>query len=102
MGGPELDPLIGLTDDTKPLRSKLLAVPSLRTKYLGYIRQVATKWLDWNTVGPLAQRYQALVADDVRKDTRKLDTFEAFESGVNALKTFTERRRTFLLNATPK
>ena len=102
MGGPELDPLIGLTDDTKPLRSKLLAVPSLRTKYLGYVRQVATKWLDWNTVGPLAQRYQALVADDVRKDTRKLDTFEAFESGVNALKTFTERRRTFLLNGTPK
>ena len=102
MGGPELDPLIGLTDDTKPLRSKLLAVPSLRAKYLGYVRQVATKWLDWNTVGPLAQRYQALVADDVRKDTRKLDTFEAFESGVNALKSFTERRRAFLLNGAPK
>ena len=102
MGGPELDPLIGLADATKPLRSKLLAVPGLRTKYMGYVRQIATKWLDWNTVGPLAQRYQALIADDVRKDTRKLDTFEAFESGVGGLKTFTERRRTFLLNGTPK
>jgi len=102
MGGPELDPLIGLADNTKPLRSKLLAVPGLRAKYLGYVRQIATKWLDWNTVGPLAQRYQALIADDVRKDTRKLDTFEAFESGVNTLKIFAERRRTFLLNSTPK
>jgi hypothetical protein len=102
MGGPELDPLVGLADSTKPLRSKLLAVPALREKYLGYVRQIATKWLDWNTVGPLAKRYQALIADDVRKDTRKLDTYEAFESGLNTLKTFTERRRAFLLNGTPK
>jgi spore coat protein CotH len=98
-GGPDLDPLVGMNDTTKPLRSKLLAVPALRTRYLEYVRQVATRWLDWNTLGPLAQRYQALIADDVRKDTRKLDTFEAFESGVNGLKTFAERRRAFLLNA---
>ena len=67
MGGPELDPLDRPDDATKPLRSKLLAVPALRARYLGYVRQIATKWLDWNTVGPLAQRYQALIADDVRK-----------------------------------
>ena len=77
-------------------------MPGLRTKYLTYVRQIATKWLDWSTVGPLAQRYQALIADDVRKDTRKLDTFESFESGVSSLKTFTERRRTFLLNGAAK
>ena len=29
-GGPTLDPLIGLNDASKPLRSKLLAVPALR------------------------------------------------------------------------
>lgn len=102
MGGPDLDPLVGLNDDSKPLRSKLLAVPALRERYLGYVRQIATKWLDWNTLGPLAQRYQALIAEDVRKDTRKLDTFEAFESGVGSLKTFAERRRAFLLNVSPK
>ncbi len=102
MGGPDLDPLVGLNDDSKPLRSKLLAVPALRTRYLGYVRQIATKWLDWNTLGPLAQRYQALIAEDVRKDTRKLDTFEAFQSGVNSLKTFAERRRAFLLERAGK
>jgi hypothetical protein len=101
-GGPELDPLIGLSDATKPLRSKLLAVPELRARYLGYVRQIASKWLDWNTLGPMADRYQALIADDVRKDTRKLSTAEAFESGLTGLKTFAERRRAFLLNGDPK
>ena len=97
-GGPLLDPLGGLDDATKPLRSKLLAVPALRARYLTYVREIATKWLDWRTLGPLAQKYQALIAADVRADTRKLDTFEAFESGVQALKSFAERRREYLLN----
>jgi spore coat protein CotH len=101
MGGPgnaELDPLVGLNDATKPLRSKLLAVPALRERYLGFVKQIATKWLDWNTLGPLAQKYQALIAEDVKIDTRKLDTFENFQAGVDRLKDFVTRRRTYLLN----
>jgi hypothetical protein len=97
-GGADLDPLIGLNDPTKPLRSKLLAVPALRARYMTYVRQIATRWLDWNTLGPLVQRYQALIAADVKTDTRKLDTNEAFTAGVDVLKNFAERRRTMLLN----
>ena len=37
----ELDPLVGLDDATKPLRSKLLAVPALRERYLSYVRDIA-------------------------------------------------------------
>jgi len=96
-GGPELDPLLGMNDATKPLRSKLLAVPALRARYLAYSSQIAAKWLNWNTLGPLAQKYQALIAADVQKDTRKLDTFEAFQNGVNTLKQFVDRRRGYLL-----
>ena len=96
-GGPELDPLIGLDDATKPLRSKLLAVPALRAKYLGDVKAIATKWLDWNTLGPLATKYQALIADEVKLDTRKLESFEAFQSGVEGIKTFAEKRRAFLV-----
>src|SRR5205814_1842390 len=61
-------------------------------------RDIATKWLDWNRLGPIATKYQALIAADVKADTRKLDTFEAFESGLQALKTFVERRRAYLLS----
>ena len=68
----ELDPLVGLDDATKPLRSKLLAVPALKERYLSYVREIAQKHMDWKTLGPRVQQYQALIAEDVKADTRKL------------------------------
>ncbi len=112
-GGVELDPLVAVNDTSKPLLSKLLAVPSLRTRYLGYVRDIAEKWLDWNRLDPLAKQYQALIADAVETDTRKLDSTEAFLSSIggdapsaggpggqrsSGLKSFVEKRRAFLLN----
>ncbi len=96
-GGPDLDPLVGLEDATKPLRSKLLAVPALRERYLGYVRDIATKWLDWQRLGPVVEGYHKLIAADVKADTKKLDSYEAFEGGLTALKTFADRRREVLL-----
>ena len=96
--GAELDPLTGLDDETKPLRSKLLAVPALRERYLRYVRDIAERWLEWKTLEPLAAQYQALIAADVKADTRKLDTFEAFHAGLAGLKRFVEQRRAFLLS----
>jgi hypothetical protein len=97
----ELDPFMGLDDATKPLRSKLLAVPALRARYLTYVRQIAERWLDWQRLEPVARRHHALIAEAVRADTKKLYTFQAFESGVSegseSLKSFVLRRRTFLL-----
>lgn len=96
-----LDPLVGLDDASKPLRSKLLAVPALRTQYLRYVRQIAEQWLDWQKLEPVARSHHALIADAVRADTRKLYAFQAFESGVSegneSLKSFVLRRRAFLL-----
>ncbi len=96
-----LDPLVGLGDTSKPLRAKLLAVPALRTKYLGYVRQIAEKWLDWNRLGPIAERYQALIVKEVKDDPRKLDAFTEFPidmPGGGDLRSFIERRRTYLMN----
>jgi hypothetical protein len=101
---PTLDPLIGMSDTTKPLRSKLLAVPSLRAKYLGYVKDIATRWLDWKKLGPLAERYQMLIAADVKADTRKLDGFEEFPvdfPGAGDFRSFVERRRAYLLAYPP-
>ena len=96
-GGSQLDPLVGLNDPSKPLRSKLLAVPALRERYLGYVRDIAQKWMDWNTTGPLIQQYQSVIAQDVATDTRKLYSTEAFQTGVTGLQSFFEQRRAFLL-----
>ena len=99
-GGTDLDPLVGLDDPTKPLRSKLLAVPALRERYLAYVREIAERWLDWKTVEPRVTAWQSLIADEVKLDTRKLYSTEAFETGVtseNGLKSFMDRRREYLL-----
>ena len=106
-GGAGPEPLTTLDDPNKALRHKLLAVPALRTKYLAYVGDIAEKWLDWQRLGPLVEGYRALIADDVARDTRKLDTIENFQTGIlgaegapaagNTLKGFAELRRAFIL-----
>jgi hypothetical protein len=113
INGVELDPLLAAKDANKPLISKLLAVPALRARYLGYVRDIAEKWLDWNQLGPRARQYHDLIADEVKADTRKLASFEAFEQSLAgetpamglrgpergiSLKSFADQRRAYLLN----
>jgi hypothetical protein len=113
--GVKLEPLVAAEDQAKPLLSKLLAVPTLRARYLAHMRSIATRWLDWKTLGPIANRYHSLIAAEVAADTRKLDSTEAFTNGLTAnavgggefrpggggrsvsLKAFADQRRAFLL-----
>lgn len=93
----DLDPLVAARDPSKPLISRLLAVPELRTKYLTHVREIATRWLDWSVLGPVVERHRALIEAEVRQDTRKLTSTEAFEASVQGLRQFAEARRKFLL-----
>ena len=99
MGGTNLDPLGPMNG---PLRARLLDVPELREKYMEYVRDIATKSLDWNTLGPLVERYKTLIEADVKTDTRRLETYEAFVQGTTgtsrSLKTFAAARRKYLLS----
>ena len=99
-GSPELSPLQAVNDPSKPLLSKLLAVPALRTRYLAHVRDIAENWLDWNRLGPIVDEYQRLMAPHVEADTKKLYSFEQFEQSSATLQAFAERRRTVLLAAT--
>jgi hypothetical protein len=111
--GIELDPLAGADDPGKPLLNRLLAVESLKTRYLGYVRAIADKWLSWESLGQKAERYHSLIADHVRNDPRKLDSTEDFMNGLEesgdapglggrgrpmTLKRFVEQRQDYLLN----
>jgi len=91
------DPLARADDPERPLISKLLAVPALRTRYLGYVKDIADSWLDWEILGPIAEHHQALIRDEVRLDSRKLESFEDFEASLGVLREFAESRRAFLL-----
>ncbi|MBN2588320.1 MAG: CotH kinase family protein [Sedimentisphaerales bacterium] len=81
--GTMLDPLAGANDYDKPLLSKLLAVPSLKQRYYGYIRDIAENWMDWNKIEPLVEQYKLLIAEDIEIDTKKNSTTEAFYSGID-------------------
>lgn len=111
--GVKLDPLHLANDANKALASKLLAVPALRQRYLGYVRDIAENWLDWAKLGPIAESYHKLIADDVKRDTRKLESTEDFEKSLTediqggggpgpavkiSLKNFADQRRAYLLN----
>jgi hypothetical protein len=104
--GTQLDPLVALNDPGKPLRSKLLAVPALRQRYLGYVRDIATKSMDWNALMPTLKAAHGLIAADVKTDTRKLYDYGGFQAGIasdgNPLKAFFDARRAYLLSATAK
>jgi hypothetical protein len=107
-----LDPLVGLTDKSKPLRSKVLAVPALREKYLANVKTIAADSLDWGKLGPVVANYRRLIEKEVEADTRKLESFTAFQA-VTAdtpgpargrefpLRTFADQRRKYLLDYQP-
>ncbi len=94
--GPE--PLVALDDPIKPLRSKLLKVPAFRDRYLRNVRTLAQTWLDWNKLGPVADQFRTLTENEVKADTRKRSSNEAFTTGLEGLKTFADQRRAYLLN----
>jgi len=91
-GGAKLDPLAMATNESKPLISKLLAVPELKARYLELVREIASKWLDWEKLGPMAKQHQDLIKDAVKADTRKLDSFEDFIAGLDGVQPAGESR----------
>jgi spore coat protein CotH len=122
VGSPlELDPLSGMDDPSKPLRSKVLAVPQYRQQYLKHVRRIAEVGLDWSELGPFVERQVALVGTEIERETRKLASYEAFVNATNKphgtsstdrstgargghgsmnLYEFVEGRRAYLLKAT--
>jgi len=102
---------VGLGDATKPLRSKLLAVPALKTRYLQHVRTIAETWLDWSKLEPLVAKYEALIDKEIEADTRKLTSYREFKESLGRgeeaapgerrrpnLRQFAEQRRAYLLN----
>jgi len=92
---------------------RLLKVPSVRQRHIARVREMATTWLDWKRLGPLTGQFQSLIADEVKADTRKLSSNDAFLKGLNedtgqegfrgresmmSIKSFAEQRRAHLLH----
>ncbi len=111
----ELDPLVGLEDARKPLRSRILSVPAWRALYLQHVRQIAEESLDWKNLGPVVAQYRSLIEPEIAIDTRKLSSLAAFQRATAdnptaedrpqgrpslALREFADQRRAYLLKTT--
>ena len=115
-GGPggnpfSLDPLMGLDDPNRPLRSRLLKVPEYRKRYLELVRQIAEEDLAWENLGGVVSQVRTVIAPYVALDTRKMSSNEDFESTTRdggegegpgmpfnmSLKEFAKKRREYLL-----
>lgn len=57
----------------------MLAVPSLRTRYLQHVRTIAEESLDWKNLGPVVAQYRSLIEKEIEADTRKLGSFADFQ-----------------------
>jgi hypothetical protein len=115
--GARLNPLEGSNDGSKAMLYSLLKVPELKTRYLGYVRDVAENWLDWERIEPMLAGYRSLIADVVAADSHKLYSTSEFELGFAGgsdarasssygfggppgltLKAFVDQRQAFLLD----
>ena len=106
-GGVDLEPLVDIDNERMPLRSRLLAVPELRERYLEYVKAIATNSLDWQELGPVVDGYRGLISPVVKQDTRMSNSFEAFNQATRSdrideqpmsLHKFAVERRKFLLD----
>ena len=90
-----------------PIVSKLLKNPAVRARYVAHVRTIHHQWIDWEKVEPLIEGYRKLIGDEVKKDTRKLTAFKAYQDGIGmgkesgrnvspGLKAFFEGRKSYL------
>lgn len=77
-GPTNLDPLVAIDDADKPLRSKVLAVPEYRERYLANLRTLAEESLDWDKLQPFIKSQTDLIGDVVQTETHALSSHERF------------------------
>jgi hypothetical protein len=81
-----------------PLLNKLLAVPSLRQRYLAHLRTIRSELLDPAVVHPKIDAFAAQINDLVQSDPKKIYTYNQFLTEVTELKTFVTNRYANLIS----
>ncbi len=83
-----------------PLLNRLLAVPSIRQRYLAHFRTLLVETLNPTLINPLIDQYDALINAGVQADTKKLYSYTQFTNEKTNLRNFVLNHRNNLLNNT--
>lgn len=76
-----------------PLLNRLLAVPSIRQRYLAHFRTLVADEMEQSAFDALVAQTDALIKPLVSSDPKKLYTISAYETQKNGLKTFVQNHR---------
>ncbi len=86
-------------DDTDyPLLNRLLAVPSIRQRYLAHLRTLLDESFNPDVANPLIDSYFTQIDSFVENDPKKIYSYNAFLTEKDELKDFIETRHTNLSN----
>ena len=87
-------------DANYPLLNRMLAVPSMRQRYLAHLRTLIQEKMQSTTFNALLASYSTLIDAEVQADPKKLYTYAAFNSELTVLQNFiTNRRNNLTANA---
>jgi hypothetical protein len=81
-----------------PLLNRLLAVPSIRQRYLAHFRTLIADEMTTTDFNALIDQYDALINAGVQADTKKLYTSAQYATEKTTLKNFVQAHRNTLLN----
>lgn len=85
-------------DNRYPLLNKLLAVPSIRQRYLAHLRTIMQDALDQTTIDALIDDYFTTLDPYVSADTKKIYSYQEFIDSKDELKTLFQTRRNTVNN----
>jgi len=85
------------TDERFPLMNRMLAVPSIRQRYLAHVRVILSDYFNASYADPLIDAWAAQIDDDIQADPKKFYSYTQFTTAVASLKQSIITRRDFLL-----
>jgi hypothetical protein len=97
MNNVSWSPFYNQTDIRFPLLNRLLAVPSIRQRYLAHVRTMIEESLDQTEMNNLIDTYFSLIDPFVQADNKKLYSYSQFVSEKQVLKNYVQQRRNNLL-----
>lgn len=84
------------TNANYPLLNRLLAVPSLRQRYLAHMRTILADEFDTAYTNLTINTFRALVDTIVANDTKKIYTTTQYNSEITVLRNFINNRKNYL------
>ncbi len=95
-----ISPVQGATGTSRPVISRLLAVPALRQRYLAHMRTVLDESFNPAAMTAMIGHFSGLSSAAIEADTKKGFFMAAYSNDLRTLKTFITNRHKFLTNHT--